>query len=266
VAAAGDTTTPAAAPNINRQEKKLRHKQQRLLLLHHAVTCLFGGSASGEDGICPHTPHCGFMKDLWRHIGSCSNHQCTVQHCLSSRYMLSHYRSCQDKVSCPVCGPLFHKIERQKQQRQSGLQQGSSPLERNSDSSNEDESREGNIVENGRLMTIVPSSSSSSSMVALKSANLCPICLESVILPLPPSKQEEQANKMRIGATNCGHCFHADCFGKYERRCIDEYLHVPCPECLSTVTLFHPLYLDFGATAASVVDVPVEPQQPEGSS
>jgi hypothetical protein len=127
-----------------------------------------------------------------------------------------------------------------------------------------------NIVENGRLMNIVPSSS----MVALKSANLCPICLESVILPLPPSKQEEPANEInRIGATSCGHCCHADCFGKYQRRFIVDNGKtavdhcrwvVPCPTCQSTVTLFHPLYLDFGATVA--VDVPAEPQQPEGRS
>jgi hypothetical protein len=131
-----------------------------------------------------------------------------------------------------------------------------------------------NIVENGRLMNIVPSLSSS--MAALQSANLCPICLESVILSLPPSKQEEQDNKIeKIGATSCGHCFHADCFGEYQRRfivdngttAVDHCRRVvPCPTCQSTVTLFHPLYLDFGATTAAAVDGPAEPQQEEGRS
>lgn len=51
------------------------------------------------------------MKKLWEHIAHCKNQQCTVQHCLSSRYVLSHYRRCKDP-NCPACGPVRETIRK----------------------------------------------------------------------------------------------------------------------------------------------------------
>jgi Bromodomain/TAZ zinc finger len=88
--------------------QKIRHKQQRLLLLRHASRC------EHESGKCPVTPHCSSMKRLWDHIAVCKNQTCTVQHCLSSRYVLSHYRRCKD-THCPACGPVRDNIQKSAQ-------------------------------------------------------------------------------------------------------------------------------------------------------
>ena len=66
-----------------RENEQIRRKQQRLLLLRHASRC------QHEAGKCPVTPHCASMKRLWEHITHCKYRSCTVQHCLSSRYVLS---------------------------------------------------------------------------------------------------------------------------------------------------------------------------------
>ena len=78
---------------------KVKTKQQRLLLLRHASKCQY------ENGQCPVTPNCGTMKQLWRHIAECKEQRCDVQHCISSRYVLSHYRKCKDS-KCPSCEPV----------------------------------------------------------------------------------------------------------------------------------------------------------------
>ena len=90
-----------ASGNRNDKEwqSKIRHKQQRLLLLRHASKCPY------ENVTCKVTPYCGRMKELWRHISVCKNRQCKVQHCMSSRYVLGHYRRCKD-AQCPACGPV----------------------------------------------------------------------------------------------------------------------------------------------------------------
>eukprot|EP00565_Helicotheca_tamesis_P000771 CAMPEP_0185734664 /NCGR_PEP_ID=MMETSP1171-20130828/23163_1 /TAXON_ID=374046 /ORGANISM="Helicotheca tamensis, Strain CCMP826" /LENGTH=694 /DNA_ID=CAMNT_0028404725 /DNA_START=311 /DNA_END=2395 /DNA_ORIENTATION=+ len=81
------------------------HQQQRLLLLRHASTCPFG------DGRCPKTKHCGAMKRLWKHIVDCKNGECLVPHCVSSRYVLSHYYKCRD-MGCNVCVPVRDAVRR----------------------------------------------------------------------------------------------------------------------------------------------------------
>jgi TAZ zinc finger len=98
LSASGSITTDAAW-------EKIRHKQRRLLLLHHASRCAY------KPGTCPVTPHCSTMKRLWEHIDVCKNQSCTVQHCLSSRYILSHYRRCKDN-HCPACGPVRENIQK----------------------------------------------------------------------------------------------------------------------------------------------------------
>eukprot|EP00957_Ditylum_brightwellii_P025425 1922788-Ditylum_brightwellii.AAC.1 len=88
---ATDPSMSSMRPNANDPESsKTRHKQQRLLLLRHASKCEY------ENGKCPITPHCQEMKTLWKHIASCKDQNCNVRHCMSSRYVLSHYRRCKD--------------------------------------------------------------------------------------------------------------------------------------------------------------------------
>lgn len=65
------------------------------------------------------------MKKLWEHIAHCKNQQCSVQHCLSSRYVLSHYRRCKD-ANCPACGPVRDTI-RKSHEREKSRAQGSRP-------------------------------------------------------------------------------------------------------------------------------------------
>ena len=41
----------------------------------------------------------------------CRNHDCKTAHCVSSRYVLSHYSKCKDN-NCPVCAPVREAIRR----------------------------------------------------------------------------------------------------------------------------------------------------------
>lgn len=87
-------------PSLGGEEerKKIRDRQQRLLLLRHGATCKHTNN-------CPVTPQCSQVKSLWRHLEHCENEHCDVKHCASSKYVLSHYRECEDN-SCPECGPV----------------------------------------------------------------------------------------------------------------------------------------------------------------
>jgi len=85
---------------------KIRNKQQRLLLLHHSAKC-----PQKEDGSCTVTPHCALMKRLWRHIEGCKDNKCQFEHCVSSRYVLTHYRKCRE-ANCQVCGPVRRVVRR----------------------------------------------------------------------------------------------------------------------------------------------------------
>mmetsp|Transcript_10188 Transcript_10188/g.33388 ORF Transcript_10188/g.33388 Transcript_10188/m.33388 type:complete len:1160 (-) Transcript_10188:777-4256(-) len=51
------------------------------------------------------------MKRLWKHIAECKDQQCQMAHCVSSRYVLSHYHRCKDP-RCAVCGPVREAIQR----------------------------------------------------------------------------------------------------------------------------------------------------------
>merc|ERR1711871_1526383 len=46
---------------------------------------------------------------LWEHIMNCKDQQCRKPHCVSSRYVLSHYSKCKE-TKCPVCGPVRDAI------------------------------------------------------------------------------------------------------------------------------------------------------------
>ena len=95
------------------------HQQKRLLLLRHAAKCQY------TDGQCPVTPHCGMMKSLWRHIGDapgCTDMFCKVPHCVSSRYVLSHYHRCTN-TTCDICIPVKTAIARSNAKRDTHLAQ-----------------------------------------------------------------------------------------------------------------------------------------------
>jgi E1A/CREB-binding protein len=96
------------------QMEKIRHKQQRLLLLRHASKC------DAPDGTCEVTQHCSEMKKLWHHISRCQKNDCDVMHCLSSRYVLIHYRKCKD-ARCAACAPVRDAIKRGHQDKKRKL-------------------------------------------------------------------------------------------------------------------------------------------------
>ncbi len=101
------SSVPSSGSSISSRDTavdpKIKHKQQRLLLLRHASKC------TAKEGQCTKTPHCAEMKELWKHISGCHNSKCTYPHCLSSRYVLMHYRKCKDP-RCPACAPVRASI------------------------------------------------------------------------------------------------------------------------------------------------------------
>jgi len=100
---ANDPNNGDANRNKPEPDAKARHKRQRLLLLRHASKC------TAENGQCTITPHCAEMKVLWKHIANCKDSYCKVRHCMSSRYVLSHYRRC--KPPCNICDPVKEIIK-----------------------------------------------------------------------------------------------------------------------------------------------------------
>ena len=60
------------------------------------------------------------MKSLWKHIMSCKDQNCATPHCVSSRYVLSHYSKCKEET-CPVCGPVKAAIQRNYQRSQQAV-------------------------------------------------------------------------------------------------------------------------------------------------
>jgi hypothetical protein len=51
------------------------------------------------------------MKQLWKHIKKCKDKKCPVEHCVSSRYALTHYRLCED-VLCDICLYIRYVIKK----------------------------------------------------------------------------------------------------------------------------------------------------------
>ncbi|CAM9318180.1 unnamed protein product [Ectocarpus sp. 8 AP-2014] len=56
------------------------------------------------------------MKRLWKHIAECKNQQCPIPHCVSSRFVLSHYHRCKD-LKCAVCAPVREVIAKSHQRQ-----------------------------------------------------------------------------------------------------------------------------------------------------
>jgi len=90
-----------AIPIFDTDTKETRHKRHRLLLLRHASKC------TAENGTC--NPKCAEMKVSWKHLANCKDSYCKVPHCLSSRYIISHYRRCRSP--CNICGPVKEIIQ-----------------------------------------------------------------------------------------------------------------------------------------------------------
>lgn len=96
---------------ILRRNNQLCAKQKRLLLLHHASKCPY------EEGSCPLGSRCTELKQLWQHVKTCKAQDCDVPHCISSRFILTHYRHCKSH-RCRTCLPVREIIKRQKEKRE----------------------------------------------------------------------------------------------------------------------------------------------------
>jgi len=89
------------------EERIVRTKKKRLLLVRHASTC---GSDGRIGRRCAIGPQCTAAKRLCLHIKTCTDGHCTYSNCLSTRYIITHYRKCKDIV-CPVCVPVEISIQ-----------------------------------------------------------------------------------------------------------------------------------------------------------
>ena len=91
------------------QVQIIRQQQQQLIILRHASKCRHRG------GKCPVRKQWGSMKNIRTHIIGRKSQKCSTPHCVSSRYLLSHYPNC--KEMCPVCGPVKSVIQAQLRKR-----------------------------------------------------------------------------------------------------------------------------------------------------
>ncbi len=92
--------------NLNTNPAELQALQRhRLLHLRHAIKCPY------EENKCPISAHCGKLKVLWKHLLVCKDQHCKVPYCISSRFLLNHYRCCP-KTSCRVCRPVRETYKR----------------------------------------------------------------------------------------------------------------------------------------------------------
>lgn len=94
-------------PGVDAQRQQQYSKQQRwLLFLRHASKC------TAPEGQCKITPHCHMARQLWSHIASCRDRECTFNRCNASRTLLHHHQHCRD-ARCPVCGPVRQQVMNQ---------------------------------------------------------------------------------------------------------------------------------------------------------
>lgn len=82
------------------KRKQLALQQRRLILLRHSKLCKLPNC---------NTKFCSQLKTHWAHIQQCTALDCQMQHCLSSRSVLSHQYYCKRKAtsdSCQICVPV----------------------------------------------------------------------------------------------------------------------------------------------------------------
>eukprot|EP00579_Thalassiosira_antarctica_P029514 CAMPEP_0202031934 /NCGR_PEP_ID=MMETSP0905-20130828/65269_1 /ASSEMBLY_ACC=CAM_ASM_000554 /TAXON_ID=420261 /ORGANISM="Thalassiosira antarctica, Strain CCMP982" /LENGTH=322 /DNA_ID=CAMNT_0048595785 /DNA_START=121 /DNA_END=1089 /DNA_ORIENTATION=- len=101
VGSASSSSKSSLGPGSAKNDKATR---QRIFLLRHAARC------DAADGNCKVSRHCAEMKCVWNHImnDGCNDPNCNVRHCVSSRYVISHYHrnSKQLLSSRAICGAV----------------------------------------------------------------------------------------------------------------------------------------------------------------
>jgi len=72
----------------DRVPQKDRVMLQRMILIRHASQC------TAPEGTCKASRHCDATRAVWKHIleDRCTDPNCKVRHCVSTRYVLRHYR------------------------------------------------------------------------------------------------------------------------------------------------------------------------------
>lgn len=103
------------------QRKLIHGYQYQLIMLWQATRCLKSSNMhfhhhDDDFSILKHlraqsvafTPQCCTeVQLLCKHISICQNgNECNVPHCVSSRYILGHHKSCTTDRTCPVCVPV----------------------------------------------------------------------------------------------------------------------------------------------------------------
>eukprot|EP00598_Pedospumella_elongata_P016327 CAMPEP_0184989006 /NCGR_PEP_ID=MMETSP1098-20130426/26487_1 /TAXON_ID=89044 /ORGANISM="Spumella elongata, Strain CCAP 955/1" /LENGTH=388 /DNA_ID=CAMNT_0027513885 /DNA_START=65 /DNA_END=1231 /DNA_ORIENTATION=- len=102
-----EATARSSDVSKDSSDVKAQVLQQRLLLLNHSSKCTIA-----EDQVCPVSRHCGQFKTLWQHILVCKDNGCKVIHCISSRYVLSHYANCAE-CDCLICPRVRESAKRE---------------------------------------------------------------------------------------------------------------------------------------------------------
>ncbi|VDP35431.1 unnamed protein product [Schistosoma curassoni] len=108
----GSTTDQITYTNDRPQglstEAKMILMQQQLALLLHADHC----ERLERRGMATNCAdrNCGEIRNLLPHLQSCTREkECNVPHCISSKYIMRHYRSCGD-MECKVCSAIRKPI------------------------------------------------------------------------------------------------------------------------------------------------------------
>lgn len=153
---------------VDAQRQQQYSKQQRwLLFLRHASKC------TAPDGHCQITPHCHMARQLWTHIASCRDRDCTFSRCNASRTLLHHHQHCRD-ARCPVCGPVRQQVMNQQRLQANSLA-----------------AQQGGMIA-APLSSVTPGLTSSSvlSPCGLESSPPCdPSALEELDIQQPPAKR-----------------------------------------------------------------------------
>jgi hypothetical protein len=95
--------------DVNRMQTQ-KFQSAQLILLRHSSKCIH------FNGQCPVTPFCWGVKNLWLHILECKDQECKTRHCISSRYVLSHYSDCK-VIGCHVCNAVHVAVKKNYERR-----------------------------------------------------------------------------------------------------------------------------------------------------